>query len=173
MNALIYALGFFSFIENIGTIQAVLFIIGLILLSAEIFMPGFGVAGISGIILLIAGIILTARTPFEAFIMVLILILLITLVLIIILRSAKNGKLSKKLILRLSMKKEEGFISAGDNTMLIGKEGVALSQLRPSGIGEFEGLRFDVVSEGQYIESGTKISVVHTEGRRIVVKPIN
>lgn len=173
MNALIVALGLFGFIENIGTVQAVLFSIGLILLFAEIFMPGLGVAAVIGTIAMIAGIILTARTPFEAFIMSVILLLLITLVLFIILRSAKKGKLSKSLILRAASRKEEGFSSASDNTALIGKEGVALTQLRPSGIGDIDGKRLDVVSEGTYIEPGTKIIVIHTEGRRIVVKPIN
>ncbi|MHB1153735.1 MAG: NfeD family protein [Eubacteriales bacterium] len=173
MNALIYALGFFSFVENIGTIQAVLFVVGIILLFAEMFSPGLGVAAAVGTVSVIAGIVMTARTPLEAFVMSVILLLLITLVLIVILRSAKKGKLSKSLILRSAMKKEEGYSSASDNTALIGKEGVALSQLRPSGIGEFDGQRLDVVSEGTYIEPGTRITVVHTEGRRIVVKPIH
>ncbi len=173
MNAMICSLSFFSFVDNIGTIQTVLFVVGIILLFAEIFSPGLGIAAVSGTILLIAGIIMTARTPFEAFIMVLILILLITLLLIIVLRSAKKGKLSKILILRSALSKEKGFSSAEDYTSLIGKEGITLTQLRPSGIGEFDGKRLDVVSEGQYIETGTKISVIHTEGSRIVVKPNN
>lgn len=165
--------GIFSFFAGIGTLQAIVLILGLVLLIAEIFLPGFGIAGGCGIVLLIIGIILTAQTPFEALMMIIILILLIALLLAIVLRSAKKGKLSKKLILRSASRREEGFSSTADSTDLIGKEGVAMSLLRPSGIGEFEGQRLDVVSDGGYIEPDTKIKVVQTEGRRIVVKQID
>ncbi len=172
MNLVVLA-GIFSFFTGIGTLQAIVLILGLVLLIAEMFLPGFGIAGGSGIVLMIIGIILTARTPLEAFIMIVILIALIALLLAIVLRSAKKGKLSKKLILRSASRREDGFSSTADSTDLVGKEGVAISILRPSGIGEFEGQRLDVVSDGGYIEPCTKIKIVQTEGRRIVVKQID
>ena len=171
MNTAIYE-SMNSFLGGIGTLQTILFILGLGLLFVEIFVPGFGIAGGTGIVLLTIGIIMTARTPFEAFMMVLILLMLIAVVLIVILRSAKKGKLSKKLILRSASKREDGFSATSDTTALVSKEGVAITLLRPSGIGEFDGQRIDVVSEGSYIQPGTKIKIVKTEGRRIVVKPI-
>ena len=99
MEPSVVALNLFSFVEGIDTLQAVVFIIGLLLLLIEIFTPGFGIAGGSGIILMITGIILTARTPFEAMIMAVILVLLLAGLLAIIIRSAKKGRLAKKLIL--------------------------------------------------------------------------
>lgn len=166
------AMNIFSFVEGIETLQAILFILGLLLLIVEMFIPGFGIAGGSGLILLILGIILTARTPLEAIVMVIILLLLIALALTIILRSAKRGKLSKKLILWSAAKHEAGFSTSADTSVLVGKAGVALTVLRPAGSGEFEDQRLDVVTEGTFIESGTKIKIVRTEGRRIVVEPI-
>lgn len=157
---------------DLGMLQIVLFLLGLILLVVEMFIPGFGIAGGCGIVLLIVGIIMTAQTLLQAFIMALILILLISLLLMFILRSAKKGKLSKKLILKSASKREDGYSTTSDHTALLGKEGLALSLLRPSGVGEFDGQRLDVVSEGLYIEPGTKIKIVQTEGRRIVVKPV-
>ena len=173
MNAFICAVNLFSFIENIGTVQAVLFAVGLALLITEMYMPGFGIAGGAGILMLIAGIIMTAKTATQVVVMVLILVLILALVLIVILRSAKKGRLSKTLILNSALSKEEGYSSAPDNSALVGAEGIALSPLRPSGIGEFDGRRVDVVSDGRYIEAGAKITIVHTEGRRIVVMPVN
>ncbi len=161
-----------SFITNMGTIQVILFIAGLVLLMIEMFMPGFGIAGGVGIVLLIIGIVMTARTVLEALVMILVLILLIALLLLVILRSAKKGKLSKKLILRSASKREAGFTATENSTSLIGKEGIAVSPLRPSGIGEFDGKRLDVVSEGLYMECGEKIRIVQAEGRRIVVKAV-
>jgi membrane-bound ClpP family serine protease len=166
------SINIFSFVEGIETLQAILFILGLILLIVEMFIPGFGIAGGTGLALLILGIILTARTPFEAFVMVIILVFVVALVLAVILRSAKRGKLSKKLILWSSARHEEGFSTSSDTSPLLGKEGIALTVLRPAGSGEFEGKRLDVVTDGTFLESGTKIKIVRTEGRRIVVEPI-
>ncbi len=172
MNTILYTLNIFSFIEGIDTLQAVLFIVGLLLLVVEIFTPGFGVAGAGGLILLVIGIVLTARTPFEAFVMVMILLILIAGSLFIIIRSAKKGRLAKKLILWSAAKHEDGFSSAPDTSDLVGREGVAVTVLRPAGSGEFDGRRLDVVTDGTFIENGTKIKIVRTEGRRIVVEPI-
>lgn len=163
----------FSFIEGIETLQAVLFLLGLLLLIVEAFIPGFGIAGGTGLVLLVVGIITTARTAFEAFVMVVILILFVALMLFIILRSAKKGALSKKLILWSASRHEEGFSTTADTTSMTGKEGIAITILRPAGTGEFGGKRFDVVSEGAFIERGSKIKVIRTEGRRIVVEPIS
>lgn len=163
----------FSFIEGIETLQAVLFLLGLLLLIVEAFIPGFGIAGGTGLVLLVVGIITTARTAFEAFVMVVILILFVALMLFIILRSAKKGALSKKLILWSASRHEEGFSTTADTTSMTGKEGIAITILRPAGTGEFDGKRFDVVSEGAFIERGSNIRVIRTEGRRIVVEPIS
>jgi membrane-bound ClpP family serine protease len=166
------ALNVFSFVEGIGTLQGMLIGLGMLLLLAEAFIPGFGVAGISGLVMVTIGIILTARTAFEAVMMVLILLLFLALVLWIILRSAKKGKLAKKLILWSAAKHEDGFRTSADNSAFVGREGVALTVLRPAGSGDFSGERLDVVTDGTFIESGTKIKIVRTEGRRIVVKAI-
>ncbi len=163
---------FFSFIEGIQTLQAILLIAGLVLLIAEAFMPGFGIAGGSGVALILVGIILTARTPFEAFAMVLILLLLIAVLLFFILRSAKKGAIARKLILWSSSRHEDGFSATPDMSVLVGCEGLAITVLRPAGTGEINGKRLDVVSEGAFIDPGTKIRVIRVEGRRIVVEPI-
>ena len=172
MGIFLTSMGLFSFFEGIETLQAILLILGLILLTVEMFIPGFGFAGGTGIVLLILGIILTARTTLEAVVMIVILILLVAIVLAVILRSAKKGKLSKKLILWSAARHEQGFTTSENASGLLGKEGVALTVLRPAGSGEFEGRRLDVVTDGSFVERGTKIKIVRTEGRRIVVEPV-
>lgn len=172
MDLFISLMSIFSFIDGIGPLQSAIFILGLILLVIEIFAPGFGFFGGSGIVLLILGIILTARNTFEAIVMVIILLLLVAIALVIILRSAKKGKLSKKLILWSAARKESGYSTSSNNDDLIGKEGIALTVLRPSGTGEFEGKRIDIVTDGTYIDGGTKIKIIRIEGNRIVVEQI-
>ena len=68
-------MGIFSFLGNIELLQAILLVLGLIFLLAEVFIPGFGIMGIVGIILFVVGIILTATTFVEALVMFLILLL--------------------------------------------------------------------------------------------------
>ena len=57
-----------------------------------------------------------------------------------------------------------------DRTALAGKTGRTLTELRPSGIAEFEGERVDVVTEGEFIQEGVSVNVTETEGNRVVVK---
>jgi len=162
----------FSFMHNIEWLQALLLTLGLILLLAEIAIPGFGVAGIMGIIIFIIGILLTAKTVFEALIMFLLLLLILAIVLVFIIRSATKGRLSKKIILTKEMNNEDGFTAVDDMQVFLGKEGKAVSVLRPAGIGIFDGIRLDIVTSGNFIEKGSKIKIVEIEGRRIVVNEI-
>lgn len=167
------SLGVFSFINDIGVLQAVLLIAGLLLLVVEAFTPGFGLAGGTGLVLVIVGIFLTARGPLDVIIMFSILIVIVAILLLIILRSAKKGKLSRKLILKSASRQQDGYSAVETDRSLLGQEGVALTILRPAGSAEFDGKRLDVVTEGNFIESGSKIKVVGVEGRRIVVEKID
>ena len=56
--------------------------------------------------------------------------------------------------------------------MLVGHEGRTRSVLRPSGIGDFDGVRLNVVTEGEFIENGVAIRIARVEGGKIVVKAI-
>ncbi len=171
VNAVL-ALSFVGFFQAINTLQGVIFILGLIFLIFEMFTPGFGVAGGLGVVLLAAGIIMTARNLQEALLMFAVLLLLLAVMGFVIYRSAKKGKLAKKLILWDAAKREDGFSSSDDSSSLIGQKGVAITVLRPAGTGEFDGKRFDVVTDGEFVEAGTPIQVMGTEGRRIVVKKL-
>jgi membrane-bound serine protease (ClpP class) len=55
---------------------------------------------------------------------------------------------------------------------LIGQEGVALTYLRPSGTVQLGERRIDVVTDGKFVEAGTKIRVVSVNGIVILVEPI-
>lgn len=162
-------MGIFDFINNIQLLQAILLTVGLIFLLAEVFIPGFGVAGILGIIFFVIGIILTANTFLDALVMFVILLFILAIVILFVVRSASKGRLSKTLVLNQANSSEQGFSGFEDMNVLLGREGKALSFLRPAGIGLFDGVRLDVVSKGGFIEEGTSIKIVEITGRRIVV----
>lgn len=162
----------FSFFDAIDTVQAVVLILGLILMVVEIFTPGFGVAGGTGLLLLVAGIIMTARNAFEAMVMVILLLLVIAVVVVFILRSARKGILAKKMILWSAAQKEQGYRAGATKEEWLGRIGTAITILRPAGSAEFEGERLDVVSQGTFIPAGTKVQIVRVEGRRVVVRAV-
>lgn len=154
------------------TIAALCFILGLALVIFEMFHPGFGAPGITGCVLLLLGILLTAKNILTALIMVIVLLAILGVALVIVLRSASKGYISRNLVLYDSMSKASGFGKPEDLDFLIDKEGVALTVLRPAGSADIDGLRLDVVSEGDFIPKNSRIKVIKVDGHRIVVKQI-
>lgn len=155
-------------------LMLILFIFGGLMLVLELMMPGFGIPGIAGIISLIAGLVVgsTLLTASQLAIVFLLVFVYIAVMVVLLYRSAtKNGRISK-LFLRAKAVKEEGYSSSENFEDMVGKEGVAITPLRPSGMGEFEDTRLDVVTEGQFIPKGVKIKIVKVEGFRIVVEQV-
>jgi membrane-bound serine protease (ClpP class) len=64
----------------------------------------------------------------------------------------------------------KAFKAADDRSSLVGKEGVAHSELRPAGFALIDNHRMDVVSEGGMIAKGQPIKVIRVEGNRVVVR---
>ncbi len=156
-------------LRNMTTLSIILFIIGVALLIFEMFHPGFGLAGILGIIALIADIFVTAKTLAQGLIMAAVVALIILILIIIGARIISKGRLPKKLILKEATDGNAGKIKQEE---YFGKTGTAETILRPAGIASFDGKRIDVVSQGGFINPGEKVEVVETDGNRIVVKAI-
>ncbi len=151
-------------------IAIVLFIAGFILLAVEMVVPGFSAPGISGIICLIVGVFLAADTFREGVIITLIVLALLGIMFAILLSLLSSGKLKSPIILEEEQKNSEGYLSSKDLQYLLGKEGVAVTDLRPSGTGDFDGVVLDIISEGRYIEKGTPLVIAKVEGSKLVVK---
>lgn len=160
----------FDFIYNIDIWAALFFILGFILVIFEIFNPGFGLPGALGAILLVIGVVVTMNSFMDAIIMILIILAVLTLAFILAIYSFKKGILSKAIVLTDSLNEESGFQGTEDLKAFVGKEGIALTALRPAGTAEFNGTRLDVVSESEYIEKDSKVKIIDVEGRRVVVR---
>ncbi|MGI6704830.1 MAG: NfeD family protein [Clostridia bacterium] len=159
-------------IAGMGWLQAAMIIVGIALVIVEMIFPGFGAPGITGIILLLLGVILTAKSVFEALLLIFVIIVILALAFVIVLRSVKKGRLSKTLVLSDAFKKESGYTGTEDLDGYLGKEGITVTVLRPAGTAVFDGEKLDVVSEGEYISEGSKVRVVQVAGRRIVVRKV-
>lgn len=164
----------FDFIvSNVAVVICVL--AGLGLLVVEMFVPGFGVPGVSGIVLLLAGAVLVGikHGLLAAVGLIVIIVALVAIMLSVALKSAADGRLSKsKLILHESESSREGFLSSGDMSVFLGREGETRTALRPSGIAEFDGVRLNVVSDGVFIAQGVRVKIVRVDGNRILVHTI-
>ena len=148
-------------------LSVILLVVGFVLLVIEMYVPGFGAFGISGCVLLIGGIIAARPTPLQALIMVVIILALLCIVLSVSIHSASKGRLSKsKLVLKdVSIEHAE----ADDLADFVDKKGVAVTVLRPAGMAEFDGVKLNVVSDGEFIPEGERVRVSRVEGNRIVV----
>lgn len=159
-----------EFIIGFTPITVVFLVIGLLLLVVEMFHPGFGVAGLCGLICLGIAVVLRANTFVEGLWMTVILLAIVGLLLLIFLHSATKGVVSRSpLILKESIEKSADRISTKDMQYFIGKVGTVLSTLRPSGMADFDGVKLDVVSDGVFIAEGAKVKIQSIEGSRIVV----
>ena len=148
-----------------------LFIIGLVLLGIEMAVPGFGIFGISGIIAVLAGLVLAASNPLKGIVSVGIAILAALISIPIFSKYFGGARLFRRLILTEAVKPADSRPDAHhqESVDLIGKTGTSVTPLRPAGIIEIDGNRYDVVSDGEYIPPGEKVKVIESVGSKIVV----
>ena len=91
---------------------------------------------------------------------------------VIIIKFFPKSSIWRNISLDGTQLRDKGFISARDYSHYLGKEGQAVSMLRPAGIGLFDGERLDVVSEGDFIDKDTPIVISQIDGYRLIVKRI-
>ena len=143
-----------------------LYIIGLIAITIELFIPG-AIVGICGAGCVIASIIFAYLYISNLLGHIL---LGIGICFIPIFFITWYKLLTKTFAVRAS---EKGFSSSKNKLEdLISVEGVAITTLRPSGTVIINGNKVDVVSDGEMILKNTKIKVIDVKGNRIVVKPV-
>ncbi len=166
--------------------ELIIFILGIVLLAVEIFaIPGFGVAGATGLVLIVGGltmamvdnvvfetgdIALVLNTILRAFVIVAI-SMVIALVGGLYLGHKMFTSRVFKFALNDTQQVENGFTSAAaENKKLVGKEGTAYTVLRPSGIVEIEGELYDAIANYGYIDKGSKVKVISYETIQIHVE---
>lgn len=165
-----------------GMEDIIVFSVGMVLVGVEVFViPGFGIFGILGGAGVVAGLYMAMlggipTTPdFTRAGMVLTTTVLLILVSAwAILRSLPgNSRLGRTGIFLLSRTdRDTGYESAPQRAELVGREGTAITDLRPSGTALIGDERLDVVSEAEWIQAGTPVRVVSAEGYRHVVRPV-
>jgi membrane-bound serine protease (ClpP class) len=164
-----------------GWEEVLLLGLGAIALAVEIFvLPGFGVAGVLGGLAIVTSMVLAmigkhpSTGDVAQALAVLGASLFITLAVIYAwLRHLPNSGRFSGLLLRGAVHKSQGFVSAPTRGDLVGRDGVAVTDLRPSGTARVGDERLDVVTEGEYVPQGSRVQVVQSDGYRHVVRVVS
>lgn len=164
--------------------EIVLFFMGVTLIIVEIFIiPGFGVAGIGGLVLVV-GALLAALVgnigfafPSGAEMTSAILTMAVTMVLLVVLIASLSRYVPRAdrlggLVLAPELTSASGYTSAATNDGLVGETGITYTALRPAGTVEIDGQRVDVVTQGEFIARGEPVRVKDVQGSRVVVTSI-
>lgn len=153
-------------VSNLPMVLSLL--MGMALIIVEVFLPGFGLPGIAGIALVGVGIVIAGMNfgVVTAVGFLLVLIAILAVLISWVLRHVAQGGGNPELFLR----ETDDLQSGEDMQVLVGRKGVAKSMLRPAGIGDFDGVRLNVVTEGEYIEQGEAVEIVSVDGNRIIVR---
>lgn len=154
-------------LANLPFLLCVIF--GIIMLIIEAIIPGFGVAGILGTGFTIASLVICSISfgPVATLGLILVMGTVLVLVMSASIKSLKSGRLNKTIVLNENMHESK---AVELDTSLVGKTGITLCELRPTGIVKIEDKRIDAVSEGEFIEKGAKIYVYKVEDFKLIVK---
>ena len=166
--------------------EIIAFFIGILLIALEIFViPGFGIAGVAGIILTLSSLMLVMINNDlfdfsfvdEKEIMIALLTTSLSFVgsfVIMFFGGVRftKSKTFQRLALANTQDREEGYTTGFGNKNMTNKEGIAFTILRPSGKVTIDGDIYDAYTRGEFVEKGEKIIVVSEEGTSLKVKKI-
>lgn len=166
-----------------GIEDLILFGVGVVLIGVEIFIvPGFGLFGILGGVGVLAGVFLSLvggiptipdYAQAGAILSTTILIMLLTSWALLRHLPRSNRLARSGVFLSTKGERSLGWASATRRPDLVGLTGLALTDLRPSGTALIGEERVDAVSESAWIEEGTEVRIVSSEGYRVVVRAIH
>lgn len=148
-------------------------ILGILAMILEVFIPSFGLVGITGIYLIFNALaaIHQIENPYTYIVLSIVIALILGVIIIKIFMSRKSAS---RFI--LDTKLEGGSIDKKTQTKdmsILGAEGLVLKPLRPSGLALINGDNYDVISYGEFIAKGEKIIVDKIEGNKIYCRRKN
>jgi membrane-bound serine protease (ClpP class) len=167
--------------------EIIMFFVGLALIAVEIFvLPGFGIAGISGITLTVGALVLIMLNnnafDFE-FVRMNDILRALAAAIVGLLGSIAlffvggsrlpNTRFYKKIALTDTQESSQGYTSNFTTAVLSGKKGITQTVLRPSGKVMIDGIIYDAYTKGEYVEKGSSIEVINITGSSLQVKPLS
>ena len=158
--------------ETIVLVGIIVLVIGFVLIGVELVVPGFGVPGIAGIICLVAGIFMVTDSLEEGILVTVVVIVVLGILMAVIMGLMHHRKFGSPIILDDEVRAEDAYLESSDLNYLLDKEGIATTDLRPAGKGDFDGIELDITSEGPYVEKGSRIVISRLSANRLIVKAL-
>lgn len=152
-----------------GAFEAILLLsfVGFLLLAAEVFVPGMVLGLLGGLCLFVAvGVSFGTYGMFVGTLSGIAVAILTGVGFVIWMFAFPHTLIGRRIMLKTSLPSGEGTVVE----RLLGKEGTALTILRPAGTALIDGRKVDVVSESDFISPGDSVVVVRDEGLRVLVR---
>ena len=146
------------------------FLAGVLMIIVEILLPTVGLLAGLGVAAMLYSIVLALGGDIGALAALGIALIISVAAFMQIVSRLPSSKLWNKMVLRTSSREEAGYVSAAQQSELVGKTGEVLTELRPSGTVRIDGRPVDVISEGAFIQKGAQVVVLSVNGSRIVVR---
>lgn len=149
------------------TVAILLLLVAIALMLIEIFLvPGVGIPGIAGLILLVASIYIAYQIDTTSGYYTLAASVLISIGLMLLAFRAKTWS-------RVSVNSEiKARLIYPTDTLKIGDKGNTISRLNPIGNIRVNDQKFEASSIGDFIDANTPIEITNIEGNKVTVKPV-
>lgn len=158
---------------EMNAITIILFVLGIIFCAVEMCVPGFGVFGIMGTLMIIAGIIV--RVVCGGDLMMLLYMVIIALILFVLMFFVFSKLITKSRLSKTPFFSVDPAVSEGktegtkDFSALVGTVGIAQTALHPVGKAILDNQTVDVVARDGFVQQGAEVECVEVEGTRVVV----
>ena len=152
--------------------SVVLTFLMIVLVAMEMLTPSFGLLTALGVCVMIGSIYVAfGKSQGAGFGMMAVNLTLFPIAIFSVMKMLKHSPLMHEKVIQAGVPKDSGQPKPVHE--LVGQEGSALTDLRPSGTAQFGEKRQDVVTDGKFVEKGTKVKVLEVEGSRVVVEPLS
>lgn len=158
--------------QGLNLFTVFLYVLGLVFLMVEATIPGFGIAGTTGVIIVIISIVMISNSVIQGLLMLIGTAAIFVLLLIALFKMGLSKKYLKFFVLKTEQKSDQGYLSNNKYTDYIGKTGIVVTPLRAAGTIMIDNVKLDVVSEGEFISKDAVVEVLRTEGSSIFVRQI-
>lgn len=151
-------------------VTVITFIVGISLLSLELFIPSFGIIGVAGLALTTYSVMDSFTDPQTGFFVIIATGLAVVITMTIFVKLGFRANLFDSYVLDVKEKNKNKVYKNKDLTKLIGSVGISKTILRPSGRIEIDGEIYDAMARAEFIEKSRVISVIDVKDGHIIVK---
>lgn len=152
----------------VSAIFLVMFILGFLLLIIELFVPGFGLPGISGILFMTIGLSMSFGDPAKGIVFLAIALVISAILSFIIIKKGVRANRFEALVLSGNNNKKNNHYD-----VYVGQRGLSLTALRPAGIVMIGEKKIDCMTKGEFIPKDKMVEIYEVDGFKVFVREIS